>query len=150
MTKAKYYCQKGDKLTPRKIKSLIADGLKKILVSTESLMGKFIGETLTDTNTGEVLAQSGDEISEELLEQIKKRKQGIKVLKILKIDADTGPWLRNTLALDKSNSYRDALVDIQKSSYDRANRQHLKQGYGLIQKGCFLILTATIYPLLDG
>ncbi len=102
----------GNKMSPRKIKSLVEQGLKDILVTEEMLVGKFVGKALIDSETAEVLAESGEEISSELLSTCVDK--GIDSIFTLKTDADTGPWLRNTLALDKCNSYRDALVDIQK------------------------------------
>ncbi len=110
--KGKIVLQAGDKVTPRKIKALVKDGLKEVLLPEDVMLGKFLGKAIVDGENREVLAESGEEISQELLDTCMEK--GIKSIFTLKIDKDTGPWLRNTLALDKCHSYRDAFVDIQK------------------------------------
>ncbi len=101
----------GDKITQRKIKSLVEDGLKLIEVKEEELIGKFISEDIINENTGEVYAEAGDEVTEELIKLFKLN--GLHNLNILSIDSSSvGPWIRNTLALDKNASREEALVDI--------------------------------------
>ena len=62
-------------------------------------------------DTGLVYAEAGDEISEELIETL--INEGIKSLSTLAIDhINVGPYIRNTLAVDKNTTREDALIDI--------------------------------------
>ncbi len=101
----------GDKITQRKIKSLVEDGLKLIEVKEEEIIGKFISEDIINEDTGEVYAEAGDEVTEDLIKLFKLN--DLHNLNILSIDSSSvGPWIRNTLALDKNASREEALVDI--------------------------------------
>ena len=101
----------GDKITPRKIKALIEDGLKSIVVQEEELLGKFIADDIINEETGEIYAEAGDEVTEDLINLVKLH--DLDSLKILSIDnTSIGPWIRNTLAVDKNATREEALVDI--------------------------------------
>ncbi len=107
----KILAKAGDKISQRKIKSLIEDGLKLIEVKEEEIIGKFISEDIINENTGEVYAEAGDEVTEDLIKLFKLN--DLHNLNILSIDSSSvGPWIRNTLALDKNASREEALVDI--------------------------------------
>ena len=110
-SKNKIVAEAGEKITQRKIKSLIENGLKLIEVKEEEIIGKFIAEDVINENTGEVYAEAGDEVTEDLLQLCKLK--DLHTLNILSIDnSSVGPWIRNTLALDKNSSREEALVDI--------------------------------------
>jgi len=101
----------GEKISQRKIKSLLEDGLKLIEVKEDEILGKFIADDVINESTGEVYAEAGEEITEELIKLFKLN--DLHSLKILSIDnSSVGPWIRNTLALDKNASREEALVDI--------------------------------------
>ena len=101
----------GEKITQRKLNSFVENGLESIEVKEEEIIGKFIAEDIINENTGEVYAEAGDEVSEELIKLFKFN--DLQTLKVLSIDnSSVGPWIRNTLALDKNSSREEALVDI--------------------------------------
>ena len=101
----------GDKITQRGLKKLLDNGLKSITINEDELIGKFLAEDIINENTGEVYAEAGDEITQDLIELFKGNK--LIFLKVLSIDnSSVGPWIRNTLALDKNASREEALVDI--------------------------------------
>ena len=61
--------------------------------------------------TGEVVAEAGDEITDGLLLTLSE--MDITEIDVLNIDnVNVGPHLRNTLAADRNNSREEALVDI--------------------------------------
>ncbi|MGL5720684.1 MAG: DNA-directed RNA polymerase subunit beta [Alphaproteobacteria bacterium] len=101
----------GTKLTARLIKKLEADGLRKILVSIEDLVGRYIAVDFINEETGEIFAEAGDEVSEELLDLL--RFHGIVSVPILSIDhIVVGSYLRDTLLADKNTTREEALLDI--------------------------------------
>ena len=89
----------GDKITQRNLNLFKEQDLKSILVDNEHIIGKFIAEDLINESTGEVYAEAGDEITEDLIQLVKLH--DLKSISILFIDKSVGPWIRNTLAVDK-------------------------------------------------
>ena len=103
---------KGEKLNLIIGKKLHEKGLKSILVSGEELIGQYIALDIKDKN-GEVIIDTGFDITEEQLEKI--IHQGEKHLDIVNIDPiNKGPYLLETLKIDKNLGKADALNDIYK------------------------------------
>ncbi|KFG69282.1 DNA-directed RNA polymerase subunit beta [Microvirga sp. BSC39] len=101
----------GKKLTARAARQLAEKGLKNLRATDEDLYGQYIGEDLVNPSTGEIYAEAGDEITEKLLKGLDDA--GFTEIPVLDIDHVTiGPYIRNTLAVDKANSREDALFDI--------------------------------------
>ena len=109
--KGKPVANAGDKLTQRKIKQLIEDGLKEISVSDEELIGQYSSKDSFDQNTGEIFFQAGDKITSEVLEVLSENK--VKEISVLAIDhTNVGAYMRNTMFSDKNTNRDEALVDI--------------------------------------
>jgi len=107
----KVVAEAGTKLTPRKMKKMAEDGLKDLRVTPEDLLGRFISEDLVNLETGEIYAEAGTELTEESIEELEK--SGFTELPVLAIDnVNVGPYLRNTMALDKNSNRDEALIDI--------------------------------------
>ena len=103
--------EKGKKLSPRLAQKLVDDGLEYYKVAADQLIGKFLASNVVENKTGEIIAEAGDEITEEILENIAKAKIG--EIKTLFIDnVNVGPYIRNTLASDKNSCREEALLDI--------------------------------------
>jgi DNA-directed RNA polymerase subunit beta len=101
----------GTKLTPRLIRKLGEQGLTEVFVSAEDLVGKFVARDVIDESNGLVFVEAGDELTAITIEKL--LSAGVEELPILDIDHMTvGPYLRNTLALDRSQSRDDALLEI--------------------------------------
>ncbi|MCF3945450.1 DNA-directed RNA polymerase subunit beta [Acidiphilium iwatense] len=98
-----------DKLTARAARK-IAETTKHVLVSRADLVGRFVAEDLFDPNSGEIFADAGEEISEAKLTAFEEA--GLETIPTLAIDQSKGPWIRNTLAVDKNSNREDALIDI--------------------------------------
>ena len=74
---------------------------------------KLLSEDIVNTETGEIFAEAGEEITEELISLFELEK--IKSIPVLVIDnINSSPFLRNTLALDKSIDKETALFEIYK------------------------------------
>ena len=97
------------KLTPRQARK-IAETTRVVLVGRADLLGRFVAEDLVNTETGEIYAEAGEELAEANLAALEDR--GIDKLPTLAVDQANGPWLRNTLTVDKNGNRDDALIDI--------------------------------------
>ena len=101
----------GKKLTARAARQIAEKGVKALRVGDEDLYGQYLGEDLFDPNTGEIFAEAGDEITVKTLPQL--LETGFNELPILDIDhINIGPYIRNTLAVDKNSSREESLFDI--------------------------------------
>src|SRR3954454_21779255 len=101
----------GKKLTVRAARQLAEKGLKFLRATDEDLIGQYIAEDLVNANTGEIYAEAGDEITDKLLKGL--ADAAVEALPLLDIDhVNVGPYIRNTLAIDKASSREDALFDI--------------------------------------
>ena len=101
----------GRKLTVRSARQLVEKGLKAVRASDADLVGQYIAEDLYNAQTGEIFAEAGDEITEKLLALFVEK--GFEEIPILEIDhINVGPYIRNTLKVDKNSSREDALFDI--------------------------------------
>jgi DNA-directed RNA polymerase subunit beta len=101
----------GERLTPRIVRRLREEGLTDILVGDEELIGYYFASDLINEETGEVYFEAGDEITAPALTQLSAL--GIDEIAVLDIDHVTvGPYIRNTLAIDKNATREDALIDI--------------------------------------
>ncbi len=97
------------KLTARMVKK-IAETTREVLVGRADLLGRYMAVDLVNEDTGEIYADAGEEIAEARLAALEEA--GITALPTLAIDQANGPWIRNTLAVDKNSNRDDALIDI--------------------------------------
>ena len=97
------------KLTSRAARK-IAEKTSEVLVGRADLLGRFVAVDLVNEETGEIYAEAGEELAEARLAALEAA--GITRLPTLAIDQTTGPWIRNTLAVDKNTGRDDALIDI--------------------------------------
>jgi len=88
----------------------IAETTKEVLVGRADLLGRFVAEDLVNLDTGEIYAEAGEELVESRLLALEEA--GVTRLPTLAVDQSTGPWIRNTLAVDKNTNRDDALIDI--------------------------------------
>ena len=97
------------KLTARQARK-IAEKTKEVLVGRADLLGRCVAEDIVNLETGEIFAEAGEELTEAKLAAIEEA--GFARLPTLAIDQHNGPWLRNTLAVDKNTDRDSALIDI--------------------------------------
>jgi DNA-directed RNA polymerase subunit beta len=97
------------KLTSRQARK-IAETTRVVLVGRADLLGRFVAEDLVNYETGEIYADAGEELVEAKLSALEDR--GIDTLPTLAVDQSAGPWIRNTLTVDKNGNRDDALIDI--------------------------------------
>lgn len=107
----KVLVQKGKRINAKNIRDIIAADIKWLEVEPESLIGKVLAADVVVPDTGEILARSNDEITEELLAQFDI--QGIKEISTLYInDLDQGGYVSNTLRTDETEGQQAARIAI--------------------------------------
>ena len=101
----------GQKISPRAANKAAKDGLETLLIPTEEIFGRYSAYDLINEATGEIYIEAGDEVTPENLEKLDKA--GLDRIELLDIDhVNTGPWMRNTLKVDKAEDRDHALADI--------------------------------------
>jgi DNA-directed RNA polymerase subunit beta len=101
----------GQKVSPRAATKAAKDGLEMLLIPTEEIFGRYSAVDLINESTGEIYVEAGDEVSAENLEKLDAA--GVGSIVLLDIDhVNTGPWIRNTLKVDKAEDRDHALSDI--------------------------------------
>jgi len=109
----KVVAEEGKRVTPRVLNKIVESGMTEQLLQSENLVGRYLALDLINKETGEVLAEAGDELSKAKLEELEG--SGVTELPLLVIDHVTvGAYIRNTLAIDKTNSREEALIEIYK------------------------------------
>ncbi len=109
----KVVLEKDKKLTPRAANKLVEKGFTHFWVKDSYLYGKFLAKAIVLKKTGEVVADAGAELNEEVLGNIEANK--VKSMELLYIDnVNVGPYIRNTLEIDRNTNREEALGDIYK------------------------------------
>ena len=109
----KIILKKGEKINYIIAKKINEDGLKNILLESDYFVGKYIKNDLLEENSKEVFLKSSSLISQENLENILER--NIDTLSIADIDPiNKGPYLIDTINIDKNESKESAINDIYK------------------------------------
>ncbi|NWG53828.1 MAG: DNA-directed RNA polymerase subunit beta [Hydrogenophilaceae bacterium] len=107
----KVIAEGGKKITARAANKIVEDGVTDILVPSEDLYERFAAEDIVNMETGEIFIEAGDALTEHLVATVVDA--GVKELPVLDIDyVNVGPYLRNTLKLDKNENREQALFDI--------------------------------------
>ncbi|MDF1835108.1 MAG: DNA-directed RNA polymerase subunit beta [Alteraurantiacibacter sp. bin_em_oilr2.035] len=103
----------GQKVSPRAANKAEKDGLTSLLIPTEEIFGRYASVDMIDEKTGRIYIEAGEEVSPENLEKIDAA--GIDQLVLLDIDhVTTGPWMRNTMDVDKAENREEGLESIYK------------------------------------
>tara|TARA_B110000881_G_scaffold83850_1_gene73462 strand:+ start:1121 stop:5257 length:4137 start_codon:yes stop_codon:yes gene_type:complete len=118
----KVIAEAGTKVTPRTVKKLLEEGkVTEILVPFDTIVGRYVSQDIINEETGAIYVEAGDELTlehdkdgavnggtlQELLEA------GIVNIPTLDIDnINVGPYIRNTMSIDKNMGRDTALMDI--------------------------------------
>ncbi len=109
----KVVIQLGDKINYLNAKKLFDGGLKDILVSNESLYGKFLHKDIKINDQEEGVFKIGTEINETVIQQI--LEAGISTIELsITNSINKGPYFLNTMLNDKNNTKEDAITEIYK------------------------------------
>ena len=104
----------GDKINFLNAKKLSAEGLKDILVSRESMFGKFLHRDVkVSDDEEEGTFKIGTELNDTIIQQI--LDADIKTLQISVTNSiNKGPYLLTTILADKNNNKNDAITEVYK------------------------------------
>ncbi|MGV6857958.1 MAG: DNA-directed RNA polymerase subunit beta [bacterium] len=107
----KVMVEAGRRITVRNVRELEKNDITSLSVPKEFLVGKVLAKNLIDTETGEVLAQANDELTEELLDALET--SSVKTFRVLYTnEVDAGPYVSNAMALDATTTPLEAMVEI--------------------------------------
>jgi len=92
---------KDKRITVKHIREMAEAGIKKIVVPDEFMIGRIVAHNLINAETGEVLANANDEITEDLLAKL--ADSGIEQFQTLYVnDLDRGAYISSTLRIDET------------------------------------------------
>ena len=106
--------KEGTKLNRKIIDKLNEEKFDSYILTDEVLPGYIVSQDLIDPETGELLLEAGAIVTAESLEILKKLKfKKVSIVNTSK--SDIGPYIYNTMLLDKNQNEKDALFDIYKA-----------------------------------
>ncbi|MCH6545082.1 MAG: DNA-directed RNA polymerase subunit beta [Deltaproteobacteria bacterium] len=103
--------KEGRKLTRAMIRQMEATRVKHVPVALEDVIGRVAARNIVDPETQEVLVECNQELTQENLDLI--RDKGIAQIEVIFLDESRmGPYLRDTLILDKLHTPEEAIIEI--------------------------------------
>jgi len=102
---------KDKRITVKHIRDMETAGIKRISAPDEFILGRTLANNVVNPDTGEILANANDEITETLLAQLRESKVG-KVQTLFTNDLDQGPYVSQTLRADETADMQAARVAI--------------------------------------
>jgi len=109
--KGQILVEEGRRITAKHIREMNKAGLSEVEVPMEYLSGKILGHNLVDQETGELVANVNDELTQPLIDRC--IESGITEINTLFVnDLDNGPYISNAMRLDTTTNALEALVEI--------------------------------------
>lgn len=109
--KGKVIIEQGRRISMRHVRLLEKADIRALEVPADYLFGKVIAKPVVDQESGEIIANANDEITQELLNNF--NKTGVKAFETLYTnDLDRGPYISDTLRVDPTVNQLEALVEI--------------------------------------
>ncbi len=103
--------KKNGKFTRGALKKLEAAKITRLHLDADELFTKVSAFDIIDENTGEVIVECNEEITQTVVDELIKR--DLRELKVLFIDnLNVGPFLRETLLMDKLETPEEAVMEI--------------------------------------
>ena len=103
--------KKNTKFTRAAIRKMKEAKLERLAVEIEELVGKVAAHDIVDPETGEVIVEVNEELTESKLDRIRDAK--LDCFRILFIDGlNVGSYLRDTLLADKVKTQEDSILEI--------------------------------------
>ncbi len=107
----KVIVQKDKRITAKHIREMQEANIAQLDVPDDFLLGRILAGNIADKETGELIALANDEITEEVLEKL--RKAGIKKIHTLYVnDLNYGAYISQTLKIDETTDEMNAQIAI--------------------------------------
>ncbi len=101
----------GKRITVRHIREIQEAGIDKLAVGVDFLVGRVLAQNIVDKDSGEIIANANDEITETLLEML--TAAGIsKIHTLFTNDLDQGAYISQTLRVDETTDQWTARAAI--------------------------------------
>ena len=101
----------GKRISARHTRALEKAKITELEVPAEYIIGRVLKNSIVDTDSGEVIAQANDELTAEMIENIKAA--GVTEFSTLYInDLDHGSYISDTVRIDTTTDRLTALVEI--------------------------------------
>src|SRR6266404_1973948 len=102
---------KDKRITVKHVRDMQEAHLSKIAVPQEYLLGRVLAHSVVDKESGEVIANANDELSEDLLKKLIDANVG-RIQTIYTNDLDQGAYISQTLRVDETADQMAAMVAI--------------------------------------
>src|SRR5919197_72814 len=102
---------KDKRITVKHIRDMESAGLKKISAPDDFILGRTLAHNVINKDTGEIIANANDEVTETLLAQFRGGKVD-KIQTLFTNDLDQGPYISTTLRTDETADMDAARVAI--------------------------------------
>jgi len=109
--KGKVIVAKDKRITVRHVREMEQAGLKQIVVPEDFFIGRALATNVVDTQTGEIIANANDEITDAVLAKLREANVS-SVQTIYTNDLDQGPYISQTLRIDETTDQVAAQVAI--------------------------------------
>ncbi|MFN0038491.1 MAG: DNA-directed RNA polymerase subunit beta [Burkholderiales bacterium] len=107
----KLIVQKDKRVTVKHVREMEQASLSKVVVAEDFLIGRTLGHALVNKDTGEIVANANDEVTDDLLKKIVEA--GVDTIEtIYTNDLDQGPYISQTLRADETTDQLQAQVAI--------------------------------------
>src|SRR5216110_3463286 len=100
---------KDKRITVKHIRDMEAAGIKRISAPDEFILGRTLAHNVVASDTGEIISNANEEITETLLAKLREAKAG-KIQTLFTNDLDQGPYASQTLRADETADLNAARV----------------------------------------
>ncbi len=107
----KVLVQKDKRINSRHVRDIQSAGITYISVPEDYLLGRVLATNIVDPNTGEVVANANDELTEEVLERLREARV-VDIQTLYTNDLDQGAYISQTLRIDDTADQMAAKVAI--------------------------------------
>ena len=102
---------KDKRINSKHVRDVEAAGIKNISVPEDYLLGRILAKNIVDKETGEVIANANDELTEDLLARLREGKV-THIQTLYTNDLDQGGYISQTLRMDDTTDQMAAKVAI--------------------------------------
>src|SRR5437867_1620287 len=102
---------KDKRITVKHIRDMESAGIKKITAPDDFILGRTLAHNVVASDTGEIIANANEEITETLLAKLREARVG-KIQTLFTNDLDQGPYVSQTLRADETADLNAARVAI--------------------------------------